>query len=296
MVEKDVALRSALGAVLGRRESHDGEKFVTVPAVRFQLQTFHMLGVRIDNITGMYARRVIQHFIEHYNGLRAGKVFFTNVHSICTAQFNWLVKQCINSADLVLPDGMGIKIGGAMTGNPIHENLNGTDFTPAILRMAQEKGWSVYFFGAAKEVVEQCCKNVRAAFPRLHIVGVRNGFFTPEEEEEIVVQINAVHPDILLVALGTPMQEVWLTRYSSKLNAKVCMAVGGLFDFLSYSRKRAPQWMRSMGLEWLYRFLIDPKEKWKRVFIEIPMFFSLFIAKYFFPKNIIRTVKRVFSL
>lgn len=260
--------------------------------VRFQLRSFYLMGTRVDNIDSDLALRIVRHYAAERDASRARKIFFTNVHSICSAQQNEILKHCINLGDLILPDGSGVSIGGKMTGNPIVENLNGTDFTPKVLRMAEEEGWSVFFLGAEESVVQQCCNRIRLAYPRLRIAGYRNGYFRIDEEKKVVEQINAAHSDILLVALGTPKQEIWLTRYSHDLNVNIAMAVGGLFDFLSMTKKRAPVWMRRLGIEWLFRFLHEPRAKWKRIIIEIPMYFSMLFAKKYMPVSFQQTVRR----
>lgn len=260
---------------------------------RFPLRSFYLMGTRVDNINSELALQMICQYASERNINRMRKVFFLNVHSICSAFRDEILKWCINFGDLVLPDGSGLKLGGKVTGNPIVENINGTDFTPKVLRIAEEEGWSVFFFGAKEEVVQECCRRVRVSYPKLKIAGYRNGYFRDEEEREIVDLINRTQPDILLVALGTPKQEVWLTRYAYDLNAKVSFAVGGLFDFLSLKRKRAPLWMRRFGIEWLYRFLHEPAAKWERVIIEIPMFLSMLVAKKYFPSFLQRTIRRV---
>ncbi len=271
---------------------YEAEKESPAAERRFNLRSFYLLGTRVDNIDGEAARAIVSHYVEKNSG-RLRKIFFTNVHSICVAQRNHVLKHCINLGDLVLADGSGLKIGSSIMGHSIVENLNGTDFTPAILKIAEERGWSVYLLGAKSYVVERCCMLLLLTYPRLRIVGFREGYFKPEEEKAIVEEINAKHPDILLVALGTPQQEIWSIRHAYELNAKVCMAVGGLFDFLSLTRKRAPMWLRKIGLEWLYRFIQEPKAKWDRVVIEIPMFLSIIFAKRFFPKRLQKIIKGI---
>ncbi|MEW5798545.1 MAG: WecB/TagA/CpsF family glycosyltransferase [Bacteroidota bacterium] len=260
--------------------------------VRFQLRSFYLMGTRVDNIDGDLALRIVRHYAAERDANRARKIFFTNVHSICSAQQNEILKHCINLGDLVLPDGSGVKIGGKVTGNPIIENLNGTDFTPKVLRMAEEEGWSVFLLGAEESIVRQCCNQLYKTYPDLRIAGYRDGYFGIDEEKKVVEQVNAARPDILLVALGTPKQEIWLTRYAHDLNVNVAMAVGGLFDFLSLTKKRAPVWMRRLGIEWLFRFLHEPSAKWKRIIIEIPMYFSMLFAKRYIPASIQRTLRK----
>lgn len=251
------------------------------------------MGTRIDNIDGNTARQIITQYIREPHEDRMRKVFFTNVHSICMAQWDWMLKQSIQLGDLVLPDGSGVRIGGKMLSHPVIENLNGTDFTPTVLAIAEREGWSVYFLGSSDHVVQQCCSNVQRKYPNLRIAGYHHGYFREDEEQMIVARINASRPDILLVALGTPKQELWITRYAHLLEVKLGFAVGGLYDFLAESKQRAPVWMRRLGIEWLFRVLHEPKEKWKRVVIEIPMYFSMLIAKRYVPKSMQRSLRRI---
>jgi exopolysaccharide biosynthesis WecB/TagA/CpsF family protein len=180
-----------------------------------------------------------------------------------------------------------------VTGRRIRENLNGTDFTPTILRMADEYGWSLFLLGARPEVVLRSCQRITQQYPGIRIAGFRHGYFAPEEEEAIVRTVNAASPDILLVALGSPLQEKFITKYACRLSARVCLGVGGFFDFLSSHRKRAPNWMRAAGIEWLYRCLSDPRAKWKRIVIEIPMFLSFIAAQRLLPDSVKRTLRGI---
>jgi N-acetylglucosaminyldiphosphoundecaprenol N-acetyl-beta-D-mannosaminyltransferase len=237
------------------------------------------LGVRADKIDGATALNSLRTFAKHGGDRSPAHVFFTNVHSIHLARRDQDFMDLINSADLALPDGAGLKIAGRLFGTPIVENLNGTDLTPRFLKIAESEGLTVYLLGGLPEVVEACCRWISETYPDLRIVGCHHGHFSPDEERSIIEEINTVQPQILLVALGSPRQEQWIARNSQHLKAGVCMGVGGLFDFLSGSKSRAPQWMRRIGIEWIYRFVQDPKTKWDRVFIEIPTFLALIAAK-----------------
>jgi N-acetylglucosaminyldiphosphoundecaprenol N-acetyl-beta-D-mannosaminyltransferase len=237
------------------------------------------LGVRADKIDGTTALDSLRTFALRGGGRSPACVFFTNVHSIHLARRDQDFMDLINGADLALPDGTGLKIAGRLFGTPILENLNGTDLIPKFLEIAESEGLTVYLLGGLPEVVEGCYRWLSKTYPSLRIVGFRHGHFSPEEEKPIIEEINAVKPHILLVALGSPRQERWIARNSQHLKVGVCMGVGGLFDFLSGSRARAPRWMRQLGIEWVYRFIQDPKTKWDRVFIEIPTFLALIAAK-----------------
>lgn len=257
--------------------------------------TNYYLDVRADSIDLSQALDQVESFIESCKqGREAKKIYFTNVHSILTARVDKELKEHINHADLVLPDGSGLAIAGKILKKPIIENLNGTDFTPKVCRLAEEKGWSVYLVGAQEEVVNNCVKNLGNQFPALAISGYHNGYFNEQEELKIISEIKARKPDIVLVALGTPYQEKWIARHAEDLQGCVCFAVGGLFDFLANIVKRAPLWMRKTGIEWLYRFMQDPSGKWRRIVVEIPVFLTrIMVEKAYYGRYSTRRYRKM---
>ncbi len=247
--------------------------------------TTSILGVRVDHIDRDAALNRIMEFIGSRNGRGARKIFFTNVHSIHLARRDEVLKSGINNADLVLPDGSGLKMAGKILAKMEFANLNGTDFTPVVLGLAQQNGWTVYLYGGEREIVAVCHRNLLQQYPRLRIVGSRKGYTQMSEQQDILDDINEKKPDILLVALGSPRQELWISRHAPDLNAGICLAVGGLFDFIAGKHSRAPQWMRSVGIEWLYRFFQDPKGKADRVFVEIPAFAVVLATRWLFSRR-----------
>jgi N-acetylglucosaminyldiphosphoundecaprenol N-acetyl-beta-D-mannosaminyltransferase len=176
-------------------------------------------------------------------------------------------------ADIVIPDGSGLNLACKIIGKPLLENVNGTDLFPFICRLCSEKGRSIYFLGAKPGVAEAVKKNVETSYPGIKVAGIRDGYFDREKDSEAVInEINRVAPDILMVAFGAPHQERWIDAHSGKLNAKVCIGVGGLFDFFSGRIPRAPKWMREFGLEWIYRLIQEPGRMWRRYIIGNPLF------------------------
>jgi N-acetylglucosaminyldiphosphoundecaprenol N-acetyl-beta-D-mannosaminyltransferase len=250
-----------------------------------QGESVRILDVRIDNMRSEEAQEAVAKFICGRDGQTSRVVFFANVHSIHLARQSRYFLQTLEKADLVLPDGSGLKIAGQLFGSPIRENLNGTDFTPEILREAEREGWTVFLFGGAAEVMERLKLVLSKKFPRLKVAGASPGFLDSEAESQVLDEIRKLSPEILLVGLGSPRQEEWIMRHAPDLRAGVCMAVGGLFDFMAGRFRRAPRWLRAAGLEWVYRFLQDPKTKWDRVFIEIPQFLVAVILRAFFPRS-----------
>lgn len=251
------------------------------------LNTQYFLGVRVDNLRRQQALDKVEEMIENnQNPSRTRSVFFVNVHSIFLSREYGTLKSQINQSDLVLGDGSGLEIAGQILNNPMRDNLNGTDFIPEVLNIAEQKDWSVYLLGAKEHVVKKCHHNLRKKYPGLHIAGYRNGYFEKQEEDAIIENINRKSPDILLIAMGSPLQENWISRYKDRLQVPVSFGVGGLFDFMAGIVPRAPVWMRNFGIEWMYRFIHQPKKKWDRVFIEIPLFIPLIVAKQKLPDKI----------
>jgi len=238
-----------------------------------------ILGVRADNIDTETALATLRTFARDRSNGAPARVFFTNVHSIYVAQRNSELMSLVNNADLVLPDGSGLKIAARLFGTPVLENLNGTDLIPKFLRQAESEGLRVFLLGGRPRVVSICRLRLQERYPRLKIVGLCHGYFSNEEEKTIIGEINRTRPHVLLVGMGTPIQEQWISRHASCLNVGVCIGVGGLFDFLSGQKRRSPLWMRQLGVEWLYRFISDPRSKWERVLIEIPDFLVRIIVR-----------------
>lgn len=250
-----------------------------------ELDRSPFFGVRVDRISTRDALDVVTDYLTAGADQPARKVYFTNVHTICLGQRMPDFLRAVNGGDLVLPDGSGLIFAGQVLSAPIIENINGTDFTPVVLRKAQEKGWGVYLLGGTPAVVKATHARLRDSYPGLRIVGYRSGYFSEDQEKNIIDHINAVKTHILLVALGSPLQEMFIDRWAAQLNARACFAVGGLFDFLSGTVKRAPHWMRKLGIEWLFRLFQDPGTKWKRTFIEMPTFIGMVLAARIFHRN-----------
>lgn len=250
----------------------------------------HFFGVRFDNITRTEALKIIRNFLTDKTEQKSRKVFFTNVHTIYLASKNPAFAQTVNKADLVLPDGSGLKVAGRIFSRPVKENLNGTDFTPLILQTAVELGSKVYLLGAVREVVKECVIKLEINYPGLNIAGFHSGYFSSDEEIEMINEIKKISPDILLIAMGSPKQEIFAEKIAGKLGQTVCMAVGGLFDFLSGEKKRAPAIFRKTGMEWLFRFFQDPKTKWDRIVLEIPLFLLSVITARFFTNRIYSSI------
>lgn len=197
---------------------------------------------------------------------------FVNPDCLNIAWHHEAYKEVLLDADRVLPDGIGIHLGCRMLGTALRENVNGTDLFPRLCEASARAGLSLYLLGARPGIAEATASNMVQLYPGLRIAGVHDGYFSPEEETDLVAGINASGAAILLVAFGVPRQELWIDGWRGQLEPPVCLGVGGLFDFFSGRIPRAPLWMREIGLEWVWRLLQEPRRMWRRYVIGNPLF------------------------
>lgn len=174
----------------------------------------------------------------------------------------------INCADLIIPDGVGVKIALKLKGINI-EQIRGIDFSRLLLKTAQEKGYKVGFLGAKEEIIQKAKENILKEYPQLDIGYTRNGYFS--DENEIIEEIKNSQIKILLVGLGSPKQEEIIYKLKNIMQGTVMIGVGGSFDVFSGCVQEAPVFFRKVGLEWLYRTVLQP-ERFKRIFPLLPIF------------------------
>jgi N-acetylglucosaminyldiphosphoundecaprenol N-acetyl-beta-D-mannosaminyltransferase len=180
-------------------------------------------------------------------------------------------REIVNGAGLVTADGIGVILAARILGVRGIQRLAGIDLATGACAQAASLGHRLYLLGAAPGVADAAAAALRARFPGVRIVGVRHGFFTVDEEPALVDEIRRAGPDIVLVALGAPRQEQWMRRWMPRLGAPVAIGVGGSLDVLAGRVRRAPLWMRRLGLEWLFRALLEPR-RWSVVRTIPPLF------------------------
>lgn len=152
----------------------------------------------------------------------------------------------------------------------MRENCNGTDFCPLLMKGAAEKGTRMFFLGGREGIAEKAAERTRERMSGIRIVGAHSGYFATADE--VVKKINASKAEILFVGMGAPLQEKWIFRNRERLDPKMCLGVGALFDWLSDHKKRAPLFMRRLCLEWLWRLAIDGRRLFKRYVFHGPAF------------------------
>lgn len=185
---------------------------------------------------------------------------FINAHCVNIFRKNTDYKEALKNADAILPDGAGVKLAGKMAGTEYINNLNGTDLFPLLCEKACAAVQSIFLLGGLEGVASATSKNMRNSYPGLKFAGTQHGYYDKETEEaDIIAAINASGASIVLVGMGVPHQEIWINKNRDKLNAAIVMGVGGLFDYYSGRIPRAPALMRKMQLEWVWRFMCEPK-------------------------------------
>ncbi|MDO4585856.1 MAG: WecB/TagA/CpsF family glycosyltransferase [Planctomycetia bacterium] len=175
-----------------------------------------------------------------------------------------VIRDFIEKADLVIPDGIGIVFGAKMLCNRRLERVAGADLMQEICRVSGEQNLKIFIYGAKEEVNAGAVQKLQERHSNIQIVGRANGFVKAENMNELVERINASQADILFLALGSPKQENWMNEYGPKLNVGACMGIGGTLDTIVGTVKRAPDFYQKIHLEWFYRLAKQPSRFWRQ--------------------------------
>ncbi|MBC1398488.1 WecB/TagA/CpsF family glycosyltransferase [Listeria fleischmannii] len=197
-------------------------------------------------------------------------VVTANPEIVMNARDDLDFKQVVLSADYITPDGVGILMAAKQQGNPLPERVTGFDTMQGILTQAVKHNLKIYFLGAKPDVNKAMQEKLKECFPALKIAGCRHGYFNLQESAEIVQEIKNTGADFVFVALGSPAQEKWIMSHFNTFEKGIFMGVGGSFDILSGTVKRAPKIILKLRIEWIYRFVTNPS-RWRR-FFAIPRF------------------------
>ncbi|OGY44449.1 MAG: hypothetical protein A2729_02180 [Candidatus Buchananbacteria bacterium RIFCSPHIGHO2_01_FULL_39_14] len=244
-----------------------------------------ILGVKIDNLSLQEILEKVSQFLESKN---QHFIVTPNPEFLVAAEKDKNFKEILNYADIVCADGIGLIYAAKFLGK-ILWRTTGVDLLWAICHLAEQKNCSIYFLGAAEGVAEKTVAVLKKYFPHLIIAGAQSGglIADPKQiESRLIYEISKTKPKIIFVALGQVKQEKWIFYHLDKLpSVKVAIGVGGAFDYLAGEVNRAPEIIRTLGLEWLYR-LINQPGRLKRVINAVVIFPFLIIKSKIFPKNI----------
>lgn len=233
-----------------------------------------IMGVGFDNITLQQSIDKAADLIDKHE---CGYAVTPNPEIVWMSRKDSELRQALNEADIVLPDGVGILYSAKILQNPLKEKVTGIDFGLGIIRHLSNTGGSVYLLGSKPGVPEKAAAKLLETYPGIKIAGIHHGYF--DDDKPIIDEINEIGPDFLTVCLGAPKQEKWMLQNKGKLNVGLMVGLGGVLDVLAGTVKRAPEAWRKRNLEWLYRLLREPRRIKRQ--IKIPMFMLTVICKRF---------------
>ena len=241
------------------------------------MQRITLMGCQIDNLSMDDTLVKVEGFIQ--SGQPHQHVV-VNVDKLVKASRDESLRRVINDCALVNADGMPVVWASRLLGTPLKERVAGVDLFEALMERAADRGWRVFLLGAREDVVLAVRDAYLRKYPHLLVAGWRNGYWDGEQEEaEVVEQIRASRADLLFVAISSPKKEIFLGRHQAAMRIPFAMGVGGTFDVAIGRIRRAPRWMQQCGLEWLFRFMQEPRRLFRRYFIDDMAFIWLFIKE-----------------
>jgi N-acetylglucosaminyldiphosphoundecaprenol N-acetyl-beta-D-mannosaminyltransferase len=233
----------------------------------------NVLGVGVDpvNVAELHARILS---IARQGG--HALVLHVNVHGLNLCYRDPDLRSFFNAAPVVFSDGAGVVLAARILGEYLPERITYADWAWQLAAFAERERLSLFLLGAHPGVAESAAARLKGQYPNLEIAGVHHGYFDQNagasENEAVLAEINAASPDVLLVGFGMPLQERWLMQNWDRLDARVALTGGAVFDYVSGELKRGPRVLTDNGFEWLARLLIEPGRLWRRYVVGNPLF------------------------
>ncbi|MCR2806758.1 WecB/TagA/CpsF family glycosyltransferase [Paenibacillus soyae] len=219
-----------------------------------QLPTVPIFGIPFSKLS---MDETVSYLTQAIEEKRLTHVITANPIMVMAALENPAFARVMRRADMIVPDGAGVVWAAKVGGNPVTERVTGFDLMHRLLAEGEKRRWTAYLLGTTQEIIEAAAEKLQLQYPQVRIVGYRNGFFGPADDEAIVEEIRELKPHLLFVARGMEKEE-WNADYKERLGVPFIMGVGGSFDVVSGKLKRAPVAFQKLKLEWLYRLLQEP--------------------------------------
>jgi exopolysaccharide biosynthesis WecB/TagA/CpsF family protein len=256
-----------------RVKQQEVEKRNTINATH-RFDKIVLFDINISNISLKQALHWIEHNIPTYS---ANTVSFVNAHCLNVAYQNLEYKSVLNQSDIILPDGIGVKMAARIFGNELRANLNGTDLFPHLCKLAVKNKLPLFLLGGANGITDKVAAEMKQRYPGLIIAGTHHGFI--DDDESICKIIRNSGAKLILVGMGVPKQEIWINRNQKYLTGLI-FGVGGLFDYYSGNIPRAPEFVRKLSMEWLWRLYQEPTRLFKRYVLGNPLFIYRIVRSY----------------
>ena len=213
-----------------------------------------VMGLKFDSMTMDEALSRAEALLR---GDKAAYVVTPNAEIAYEALHDGQLREMLNGADLMLPDGAGVVLASKLLRTPVKQKVAGVDFAAGLLGILARNGQSLYLLGGKPGIGELAAQKMLEAHPQLRIAGIADGYF--QDEAPVVAKINASGADALFVCLGAPKQERFMVQHQQELHVHLMAGLGGSLDAFAGTVQRAPAWMIRLNLEWLYRLIREPK-------------------------------------
>ncbi|MCK6456257.1 MAG: WecB/TagA/CpsF family glycosyltransferase [Phycisphaerae bacterium] len=215
---------------------------------------------------------LIEFLIQASRQRRTTTVAYLNTHVWNLARKDESLRTALTEMSVLYADGMSFVWAARVLGATLPERLSSADYFERLVQRCADESVSIFLLGGAPGVAERAAARLTEHFPAVRIVGTENGYFPETRAAEVTARVRNSRPDLLIVGMGTPRQEVWLNRHANSLDVPVCWCVGALMDYLAGAERRAPRWVSRTGLEWLFRLSVNPRGKWRRYLVGNPRF------------------------
>lgn len=203
-------------------------------------------------------------------------VLNVNAHCLNLCWRDRKLRDFFNRAGIVFCDGAGVMLAARLLGRRIPERITYADWMWRLAEFCESEGFSLYFLGGCPGFAIGAAERLKKHHPDLKVSGIRHGYFDHSpgspENEAVIEEINAARPDIILVGLGMPLQEYWLMENWRRIDARVALTGGAVFDYVSGEQQRGARLLVDHGFEWLARLMLEPSRLWRRYLIGNPLF------------------------
>lgn len=241
-----------------------------------KMNSFKFIGLNFHNCSLTESLNTVESFIQ---SKKPHMIFTPTAELIVRANNDESLKDIYNNTDLLTIDSYVVYYAARLAGRRVKQPLSAARLMFNFLEIAHKKQYRIYLLGASEEVVTTTVKNLKNEYDGINIVGWHNGYFDFKNDSDIIRDIKKKQPDILFVAMSSPLKENFVNKNLAELNVPVSIGVGGSFDIIAGKCKLAPQWVSKIGLEWFYRLMQEPKRMWKRYLVTNTKFIFLFIKE-----------------
>jgi N-acetylglucosaminyldiphosphoundecaprenol N-acetyl-beta-D-mannosaminyltransferase len=249
--------------------------------------TAHRLRIGTIWVDALSFEEALREIASLVNRRRGGAVYTPNVDHIMKAESNDLFRRAYLDVSVSLADGMPLVWAARLLGCPLPERVAGSDLLLPLMKLAAQHHWRVYLLGGAPGVAEASAKMLAEQLG-VTVVGWDDCRIESDGSDVTgasVTRVRDAKPDLLLVALGPPKQELWIYRAAAEIGPVVALGVGASLDFITGRHRRAPRWMSSVGLEWIFRLFQEPRRLWRRYLLEGPRFVGVVMATWLAPQS-----------